>query len=108
MLVRCREPGNPLRDEFWNLFAGNNPAFIGCTDAAVDRRGSFRVYFNFFLGTNHQVGLRLRHTLRVAPKGRGCNRKSYLIQDEPGMEVSFSYKMSLERRQFGMLGVDRQ
>jgi hypothetical protein len=33
--------------------------------------------------------------------------QSYLIQDEPGEKVRFSYKMSLEERS-RMLGVDRQ
>src|ERR1700693_4135751 len=35
------------------------------------------------------------------------HRESYLIQDEPEAGVSFSYKMSLEKR-FRMLGIDHQ
>jgi hypothetical protein len=30
------------------------------------------------------------------------------MQDEPGARVRFSYKMSLEERKSGMLGVDHQ
>src|SRR5215471_3972818 len=38
---------------------------------------------------------------------RHGDAESYLMQDEPGPRVRFSYKMSLEER-FGMLGIDRQ
>jgi len=34
--------------------------------------------------------------------------ESCLMQDEPGAGVRFSYEMSLEERESGMLGVDYQ
>jgi hypothetical protein len=35
-LVRCRELGNPLRDQFASLIARNKPAFVGIYPPDVD------------------------------------------------------------------------
>ena len=70
--MRCRELGNPLGNELSNLFAGNNLAFIGGPDAALDRRQSFGVH-RYFFGANQRISVSgFSHTPTVARIGPLC------------------------------------
>ena len=50
-----------------DVFAGDNAALLGGTDAAVDPTSGFPIHFYFVCG-NHQVGIRFGHTFTIARK----------------------------------------
>ena len=66
MLVRCREPGNPLRNEFAHFFARNGAAFVGGFDAALDSGRGLNIDFNLVLSRFKQVRFHFSHALTVA------------------------------------------